>query len=727
MGHRALSVYLDQGTLELFAQQIIETVDGAKSVAVHDRQNGLVWPKRESCPAELCDLPELPHTDAEGHRIRLGTGRFLYAFYLRQADEPVARGTLSVLVDTAQPAALDSILGALQPVLACLERQLSINTELSAVRRLSDESQADLGMLVELDQLVIDDSVQETMSSIAALCRSHFGVELAAIILPDRGVQEVSRSDTNLPERSLMAAMGKLLGSAKLHRKVLIANGPLGDNGLRSGLFNKGEKILCSPVVNSRDEIEGILVLVGAQVFVRREIRLARAICAKIAVFAKRSTDTLASKLSRQGFARHTDETLRRHPTSNFAVLYFDMDRLHVINDSFGHDVGDEAIARIHVLLGDSIRSNEIVAHLSGDRFAVFLHNCDEADARKRAATMLESLRRHAFAHDGKSIQLSASIGIAVIPTVAKDATDALTIAEVACRSAKDRGGGRVVVFQDVDASIMQRRSDLDQVGYFQNALLENRFILFGQRIMALHEESSAYRYEILVRMRDLDGEILTPARFISAAERYQMMSALDRWVIKHALEQLAGANNTLEISLATFCINISAQSLADEDFLDYVISRIHESGVTPDALCFEITETALVRNLDRAQQFVRELRKLGCRFALDDFGTGYSSFAYLKTLPVQYIKIDGVFVRDLLENNLSEVIVSSAVRIARVIKASTVGEHVENDLVDQKLKALGVDYAQGFGIERPRPLADILDDIDQQNDLDLTANIRIA
>jgi EAL domain-containing protein (putative c-di-GMP-specific phosphodiesterase class I) len=256
---------------------------------------------------------------------------------------------------------------------------------------------------------------------------------------------------------------------------------------------------------------------------------------------------------------------------------------------------------------------------------------------------------------------------------------------------------------------VAQRRSDLDQVNHLQYALIQNRFALHAQPIVSLSDEGGPDRYEVLLRMLDDDGQTLPPASFMSSAERYQMMPAIDRWVVKNTLDQLSAADNMLEVNLARFSINISAQSLADDDFLAFIEEHIAESGISPDAICFEITETAVVRNLERAQRFIRRLRKLGCGLALDDFGTGYCSFAYLKDLPVHYVKIDGVFVRDVLENPLSEAIIRSMTEIAKVLQAATVAEHVENDLIIQRMRNYGIDFVQGFAIGRPRPLDEVL------------------
>ena len=279
----------------------------------------------------------------------------------------------------------------------------------------------------------------------------------------------------------------------------------------------------------------------------------------------------------------------------------------------------------------------------------------------------------------------------------------------MAARSAKKRGGNRHVVFQDADASVAQRRTDLDQVNDLQHALMQNRFELHAQPILSLHDDDGPARYEILIRMLEPDGTTNPSAAFIASAERYQMMSAIDRWVIKTTLDQLSAAGNMVEVNLSRFSINVSAQSLADAEFCDYVEACIGESGVSPDSLCFEITETAVVSNLEQARRFIRRMRKLGCMVALDDFGTGYCSFAYLKDLPVHYVKIDGVFVRDVLQNPLSQAIVSSMVEIAKVMRASTVAEHVENELIYQQMRNYGIDFVQGFLTGRPVPLSGTL------------------
>lgn len=725
MPKRPLGAYLDTGSLKLFARQIFEAVKGAQEIVICDEQGRVVWSASQSEEAPPIRVPESLVLSAmeteEGMHTGLEGCRDLYTFVLREEGHGDPMGVLCVLVRNTETVPFEKLVKQLKPVLSCVERQLAINAELSAVRRMSSQSRDDLGLILKLDEIAMAPSLRETVKPVLELCVDHLQCELGTVVLPQLGVQEIyapgGRGLDEASRCSLMVSIGKLLATAKIHRRVLLSNDR---SGAMARLFNADRNILCSPITDSRDEVVGILVLLNDERFSRRHIRLARAVCTKIAVLSHSVGHPSSKQLSRHGLIYHVDGVLRRDPNTQHALLYIDLDKLHVVNDSFGHEAGDNAIRKVAGLLDERVGSGEAVAHLAGDRFAVFIRDCDAEKAKDAAELILRSLGR--VEHEGKTIELTASIGISLVPTTAENGSQALSIAEVACRSAKDRGRRRAVVYEDLDASMLQRRNDLAQVGYLQSALLEQRFILYAQPIRALQEETSGHRYEVLVRMRDRDGELVSPAKFLTAAERYQMMSALDRWVINTTLEQLGNAENTLEISLATFSINVSAQSLADDDFVSHVESRIRECGVSPDALCFEITETAVVRNLAQAQHFISRLRRQGCRFALDDFGTGYSSFAYLKSLPVQYIKLDGVFVRDILENPLSEAIVSAATQIAKVMGAATVGEHVENELVMGKLKALGVDYAQGFSIGEPRPLAEILSDIDKLSQLDIPA-----
>ena len=716
MPQKNVAAYLDGGSIRLFAQQIVETLGNVIAVAVHDPAGRLIWAGPETNDRNCWSVnPFLSERrPGTGFCEQLSNKNFVYVCYLRAPEDNDSNATLSIQVSPFDQPRFEDVHSKIEPILSCIERQIAINAELSSVRRMTAEGRKGLQLLVRIDELDECAGPDEILRSIMEFSATHYNAELSAIVLPNLGIQEThpaSFLEEESTSKAIMATLGALLSGAKMHRQVLLSDANI-KTKIVAGLDSSHPKILCSPIINAKDDVIGIFVLMGPDRFTKDQVRLARAICAKINVLTRTADQLSGQHYSRHGLLKHVASILQRHPEGTHALLYFDIDKLHVINDKFGHMAGDSVIQVVGRVIDELAGSDDAVSHLNGDRFGFFLRDSDEQKAIDKGNLILDTLSRECVEFDEHSVQISASIGVALMPDVVSDASAALNTAEVAARSAKERGGGRLVVFKDIDASVAQRRSDLDQVNYLQSALIRNRFVLFAQPIQSLKEPESSLRYEILVRMLDEDGQILAPAKFMSAAHRYRMMSAIDRWVIKNTLNMLGSSENSLEINLANFSINLSAQSLGDDDFLEYLETQITESGVSPDSLCFEITETTVVKNLERAQRFIRRLRKLGCRLALDDFGTGYCSFAYLKDLPVQYIKLDGVFVRDILENPLSEAIVASMTSIAKVMHALTIAEHVENDLIMQRIRQYGIDYAQGFAIGKPRPLTDVLREV---------------
>ena len=723
MRARKIENYLDNGSLTLFARQIAESLGNVLSIAIHDGAGQLVWAGPEAYAAELWTVSPFlrERLPGPGFCERLSNKNFVYVFYLGEEDRDDSIGTLSVQIDASNPMSLEFAHAEIEPIIECVERQFEINAELSSIRRISAEGEKGLQLLVKMDELDEIAGPQEILRSVLELAAGHYDVELAAVVLPTLGIQEVhptSLLENDATSKAVMTTLGSLISAAKAHRRVLLSDANIATRVV-AGLVNQQPKVLCSPIMSSRDEVIGIFVLIGAAKFSKEQIRLARAICAKVHALIRTADQLSGEHLSRHDLLQYMENILRRDSGQSHALLYIDIDKLHVVNDNYGHLAGDAVIRRAGEIITDFANTDDIVSHLSGDRFGLFLRGCDQDSAVDKAELILETLAHDDVDYEGARIEMSASVGIVLVPDVASSASAALNTAEIAARSAKHRGGNRFVVYQDVDASVAQRRSDLDQVNDLQSALIDNRLVLHAQPIVSIRDDEAPSRFEVLVRMLGNNDETLPPASFMSSAERYQMMSAIDRWVIKNTLAQLSAADNMLEVNLARFSVNVSAQSLSDEDFCDYIETCISESGISADSLCFEITETTVVRNLERAQRFIRRLRKLGCMLALDDFGTGYCSFAYLKDLPVHYVKIDGVFVRDVLENPLSEAIISSMTEIAKVMRASTVAEHVENDLVLQQMRTYGIDYVQGFAVGKPQPLEEVLRNLGSETTLE--------
>jgi EAL domain-containing protein (putative c-di-GMP-specific phosphodiesterase class I) len=324
----------------------------------------------------------------------------------------------------------------------------------------------------------------------------------------------------------------------------------------------------------------------------------------------------------------------------------------------------------------------------------------------------VEELRRAIkdcrFLWEDKTFEIGVSIGVVPLVADSGDLATTLSAADSACFFAKEQGRNRIQVYQSDDKVVVQRHGEMQWVHRITRALAEERFCLYFQRIMPLlTPQVGRLHGEILLRMIDEQGQLVSPATFIPAAERYNLMPSIDRWVIRTAFKTMAqtlpeAPDRTAVVGVS---INLSGQSLCDDHLLEFVIEQFQQSGIAAERVCFEITETAVIANLARAMHLITSLRELGCRFALDDFGSGLSSFAYLKRLPVDYLKIDGSFVRGMLENPIDYAIVDSINQIGHVMGILTIAEFVENAAILSQLRALGVDYAQGYGIARPQPL----------------------
>ncbi|MHB8743599.1 MAG: EAL domain-containing protein [Sulfuricaulis sp.] len=383
------------------------------------------------------------------------------------------------------------------------------------------------------------------------------------------------------------------------------------------------------------------------------------------------------------------------------ALLYLDLDQFKVINDTCGHVAGDELLRQVASIMHPLIRDSDTLTRLGGDEFGILLEGCSVPQAEQIARKLLQSLEDFRFIWLDKTFRVGVSIGLVAIHAGCGSVSNVLSAADSACYMAKDKGRNRIWIHQDNDREAAHRQGEMEWVSRIMRAFDEKRFVLYFQRVLPIATASADRPYrEVLVRMIDEKGELIPPMAFIPAAERYGVMNTIDHWVTKTALEWLAAHDS--EEGLA---INLSGQSLGDEGFLNFVIEQFRLRHISPRRICFEITETVAIANWKRATHFIAKLRALGCRFALDDFGSGMSSFGYLKNLAVDFIKIDGAFVRDMIEDEVDYAMVEAVNRIGHVMGIRTTAEYVENDQILAKLRELGVDYVQGYGIHVPQPL----------------------
>jgi diguanylate cyclase (GGDEF)-like protein len=389
------------------------------------------------------------------------------------------------------------------------------------------------------------------------------------------------------------------------------------------------------------------------------------------------------------------------------ALLYMDLDQFKVINDTCGHEAGDELLRQLAIVLRAPIREIDTLARLGGDEFGMLLLHCPLDEARHVAERMLRNIKDFRFTWQDKSFAIGASIGLVMLAEPNQSSSEVLRVADMACYAAKDKGRNRVHVYRADDAELLQRHGEMQWVAHINRALEDNRFVLYRQCIMPL-DGNGSWHSEFLLRLQGDNGDHILPGAFIPAAERYDLMPKLDRWVVRNAFEYLAQRIREAGGKLPeVHFINLSGATLSDDHFAEYVTEQLRACGLPPQLVGFEITETAVISNLRSAVSFFEQARQMGCLVALDDFGAGLSSFSYLKTIPADYLKIDGSFIRDILDDPMDQAIVDAINRIGHVAGLKTIAEYVESDAIKQRLSEIGVDYAQGFAIQRPVPLHD--------------------
>ena len=412
------------------------------------------------------------------------------------------------------------------------------------------------------------------------------------------------------------------------------------------------------------------------------------------------SHDTLTGLFNRHAFEEQVMAALQ-DTQHQYVLCYLDLDQFKILNDTSGHLAGDELLRQIAMLLQQYIDAKDTVARLGGDEFGLLLAHCTLENALRVTEQIRDEIYNFRFMWQGKLFRLGSSIG--VVPLRAGERfADALRAADSACYSAKELGRNRVHVYNPDDAKTTLRHAEMEWVAAIHDSIAHNRFELHRQTLMPLQNVSEGLHFEVLLRMRDTEGGLVSPGSFIAAAERYGLMKAIDRWVVHRCFEILSLQPDILgKLSLCS--INLSGQTLNDMDFFNFVTQQFDDYPlVAPEKICFEITETAAVTEMREASEFIHKLKELGCRFALDDFGSGFSSFAYLKKLPVDYLKIDGSFVKDMVEDRIDAEMVKVVNQLGQVMGLKTVAEFVENEKIMEELRRYGVNYAQGYAVDMP-------------------------
>jgi diguanylate cyclase (GGDEF)-like protein/PAS domain S-box-containing protein len=420
--------------------------------------------------------------------------------------------------------------------------------------------------------------------------------------------------------------------------------------------------------------------------------------------------DSLTGLINRREFEQRLEEalTIARQENQVHALCYMDLDQFKIVNDTCGHIAGDELLRQVTMLLQEQIRKTDTLARLGGDEFGVLLTQCPLDQAIAIGNTLREKVQAFRFIWQGNSFAIGVSIGLVEIKADSENLANLLIAADTACYAAKNNGRNRIHVFQRDDHELLQHQGEIRWVNRLTRALEDDRFVLQGELMASISStESHEEHYEVLLRLQDEEGELVCPMAFIPAAERYNLMVQIDRWVIKKIFSNWASLQNKRlnQTHPIVYAINLSGSSINDDQFTDFLHQQFALYKVPPELICFEITETVAIANLTKASLFIDQLQQLGCRFALDDFGSGMSSFAYLKNLPVNYLKIDGGFIKNMVNDPVDYAMVEAINHIGHVMAIKTIAEWVEDDAILERVKALGIDYAQGYAMGQTRHL----------------------
>ncbi|MGB5722612.1 MAG: EAL domain-containing protein, partial [Woeseiaceae bacterium] len=550
----------------------------------------------------------------------------------------------------------------------------------------------------------------------------YLDVDLASLICRERGINLHNVHNAQAAEDVedvLNLLAGTVYDRVESQVQSFILNDPA--DAERTRLFGgRSENLLTYPVVDDHGAAIGMIAVVARHdlhVFSNGDRNLLEVMAKKASRIIHTHHDSLTGLMNRSGFESVLMTSLAGSQSKNLehALLHINIDQLHVVNDLMGFQIGDLLIRRVAKTLKTVLRDTDTVSRLGGGEYGVLLPNCDMRQSYAVAEKIRTAIRALSVVSAQRPLEVSACIGIALLDRAAEGISGVMASAELACKAAKEEGKDRIQTFEEDNKMLVRRSEEIEWIGRVQEALRDDLFVLYCQPVMPLLDSSRSAHFEVLIRLRDYNGDVLSPYLFLPAAERYQLMPMIDRWVVHHTLKALGACWKTIAVGDPVFCINLSGQSFSNPGFQAFLMDEIVEAGLPPKNICFEVTETVAISHIDDAVDFITALRNFGCSFSLDDFGAGLSSFGYLKVLPVDYLKIDGSFVREVTSDTVSRSMVEAICQIGKTMKLSIIAEFVGDEETKDVLRAIGVDYAQGYGVGKPTSLSGILEDLEQE------------
>ena len=707
-------------------------VPRAQCFCFYDLAKSCIWSSDGADDYEIdnfvADLPDdiIQGTDPESSMLRrtLTSGRTLLVLPVFGGNDESLGILVTVFSKNAgksswfNPSLLQNIL---LPAVQVIGETLRLNQDLQIAEQQAKISDKELALVYQVDEKIHGTSRSHAgLAQLIGQSGRFLNIAYSVLLLPSKRIRiSATHSSWKSVNRK---ALDKYLIDSLFHklegqRAPVIFEIPAVEGSDHPS--DQGYQAMLCPLVDQAGNIEGMLAQlcrVNNKPFDQSHMRFMSHIVRKVEYVIEQSFDAMTGLMNRAGFEAqlHESKKVLKESEDCHQIIYFDLDNLQLVNDTFGREAGDEVIVRFSQLVEEVLPKNAVATRLTGDDFVILLTHSTIEQAMSLVETVRKSGDKLRYLHGDKSLQVTVSIGVAEFSPKTPEG-DALTAARLACDSAKDHGRDRVEVYDQDNQSIIRRYDDMHLVSQIQQTLDSDGFRMHAQPIVSLTDKDEISRFEILLRMKDSHGNRVSSDAFFSAAERYQLMPQIDRWVVSNTLARLSEHTEYLKKNHAIFAINLSGQSLGDDEILNFIEEEIDSSGVPCESLCFEVTESAAVSNRQKAQAFIDALRKRGCNFALDDFGAGLSSFAYLKNFKVDTLKIDGSFIRDITDNRISESMVAAITQVAKVMELETVAEYVESIETKDLITKLGVDYAQGHAVGKPSALEDVLTELTDQ------------
>lgn len=701
-------------------------VPRAQCFCFYDASRACVWSSDGADDYEIdnfiADLPDeiIAGAAKDGHiRRTLNSGRTLLLLEVTANEDDRIGLLVAVFSRNAGKASSFNpkmLARILRPAVDLIGEGLVIGHQLERAQQLSSDAERELALVYEVDEKIHGSSRSHAgLAQLVGQSGRYLGIAYSVLLIPGKRIRvSATHSSWKNVNRKVLDRylVDHMLPKLEDKRWPAVFEIP-GIEG-QDGAPGSGFQTLLSPILDRHGNLEGVMAQLGrvdGSEFSRGERRFMAHIVRKIEYVIEQSFDAMTGLMNRSGFEAQLQESAKALGESGDAhqLIYFDLDNLQLVNDTFGRDAGDRVIVRFAGLLEEDLSRRAVVSRLTGDDFCILLTHADSEAALDLAQSIREKVQSLRYLEGDRSLQITTSIGVAEFSTRRGDVGRALTTARMACEAAKDHGRDRIEVFDDENLSMIRRHDDMQLVAQIQQALDEDLFELLAQPIVSLRDDDDQPHFEVLLRMKDSDGQEISSDALFSAAERYKLMPQIDRWVTSTTLARMAEHQDAIESRRAQYSINLSGQSLSDDEILEFIEAEMRDNGIPAAALCFEVTESAAVSNLAKAQALIGELRERGCSISLDDFGAGLSSFAYLKNFHVDALKIDGSFIRDITDNRISESMVAAITQVAKVMELKTVAEYVETEETRKLIVELGVDYAQGHTFGKPLPLAESL------------------